>query len=61
MNLQNNTILITGGNDGIGKSLAIQLSKSNKVIVCGRNKQTLDLLKKEYPEVAIDQCDLTKE
>ena len=61
MNLQNNTILITGGNDVIGKSLAIQLSKLNKVLVCGRNKQTLDLLKKEYPEIETYQCDLTKE
>jgi uncharacterized oxidoreductase len=54
MNLQNNTILITGGNDGIGRSLAIQLFKlKNKVLVCGRNKQTLDSLKKEYPEIEL--------
>ena len=62
MNLKNNTILITGGNDGIGKSLAIRLLKlNNQVIVCGRNKQTLDSLKKEYPEITTYQCDLTKE
>lgn len=35
------TIIITGGSDGLGKALAIELSKNNKVIILARNKVAL--------------------
>ena len=38
------TILITGGSDGLGKALALQLSKDHKVIILARNEQTLQAI-----------------
>lgn len=35
------TIVITGGSDGLGKALALKLSKENKVIVLARNEEAL--------------------
>ena len=39
--LKQKTILITGGGSGIGEALAANLSKDNKVIICGRSESTL--------------------
>jgi len=39
--LKNKTILITGGGSGIGEALAKNLSKNNKVIICGRSEEKL--------------------
>ncbi|MFT3980729.1 MAG: SDR family NAD(P)-dependent oxidoreductase [Ferruginibacter sp.] len=39
--LKRRTILITGGGSGIGEALATNLSKDNKVIICGRNEEKL--------------------
>ncbi|NJO91847.1 MAG: SDR family NAD(P)-dependent oxidoreductase [Chloroflexia bacterium] len=61
MMLQNNTILITGGSSGIGLELAKKLSKSNKVIICGRSKEKLEQAKNKLPEISIYQCDLSKQ
>ena len=38
-----NTVLITGGNSGIGLALAVRyLKDGNTVIICGRNQEKLD-------------------
>jgi uncharacterized protein len=53
------TIVITGGSDGLGKALAIELSQDNKVIILSRTQKRLE-------EVAStagcewDTCDVTK-
>jgi len=53
MKIQGNTILITGGNSGIGKSLALKLHEAgNKVIVTGRRTAPLDELATTAPGIA---------
>jgi uncharacterized oxidoreductase len=42
MKLSGNTILITGGNGGIGLAFANKLSADNKVIITGRKQEKLD-------------------
>jgi len=59
MNIEGNTILITGGGTGIGKALATRfLERGNEVIVCGRRNEVLDVLKKEYPKVHTRNSDV---
>ncbi|MGL4405937.1 MAG: SDR family NAD(P)-dependent oxidoreductase, partial [Notoacmeibacter sp.] len=42
MKMQGNTILVTGGNSGIGEALAVAFHKAgNHVIIAGRNAATL--------------------
>lgn len=62
MVLQNNTIFITGGSSGIGLELAKSLlKKKNKVIICGRSADKLEVVKKLYPEIIIFQCDISQD
>lgn len=59
MELYRNTILITGGSEGIGLELARQLAPTNAVIICGRSREKLDRARAELPSVATVACDLT--
>ncbi|MFI5263274.1 MAG: SDR family oxidoreductase [Candidatus Kapaibacterium sp.] len=61
MNLSHNTILITGGGTGIGLELAGEfLSRSNKVIICGRREEKLREAKERHPELHTIQCDISR-
>jgi uncharacterized oxidoreductase len=58
MKLTENTILITGGSNGIGLEFAKQLlALGNTVIITGRNKPRLDEVKKKYPAIQTIQSD----
>lgn len=62
MKLTNNTILITGGSSGIGLAMAKKFYEiGNKVIIVARDKQKLNEVKTQIPEIEIFQCDLTKQ
>jgi uncharacterized oxidoreductase len=55
-----NCILITGGASGIGLELArLFTSLGNEVIICGRNREKLELAKDLLPEITAIQCDIT--
>lgn len=58
MNLEDRTILITGGSAGIGLGLAQQfLALGNKVIITGRNQARLDAAAAAHPGLHTVQCD----
>lgn len=60
MNLNNNTILITGGSSGLGLELSNQLLKrNNQVVICSRNMEKLNEAKRKYPKLEVIQCDIT--
>ncbi|KQL52711.1 cytochrome C [Heyndrickxia shackletonii] len=62
MKLSGNTILITGGNAGIGLAFAERFIKTgNKVIVCGRRKEVLQNVKEKFPSLITRVCDLANE
>lgn len=62
MNIQDKTILITGGASGIGLEAAKQfLNAGAKVIVTGRNKDKLEALKSTYPSIITIQSDAADE
>lgn len=61
MQLQDNTILITGGSEGIGFELAKALAADNTVIICGRNQDKLQRAAAALPGVHIETCDITVE
>ena len=61
MNLQNNTILITGGTGGFGFEFASKLiALGNTVIITGRNAEKLQEVKSKLPSVHIIQSDVSK-
>ena len=41
------TVIITGATDGIGKSLAILLSKEYNLALCGRSEEKMEKLTEE--------------
>ncbi|WP_114789325.1 SDR family NAD(P)-dependent oxidoreductase [Niabella yanshanensis] len=62
MVLTKNTILITGGSSGLGLEMAKKfLQMGNKVIVCSRNHDKLELTQNRLPEVITFQCDISVE
>lgn len=59
MNYADQTVLITGGGRGLGFALARQLSDADaKVIICGRDQETLDKAKGILPSVDTVQGDV---
>ncbi len=59
MELTGRTWLITGGATGIGLALAKALTvRGNRVVVCGRNRETLDQARSETPGLIVRQCDV---
>lgn len=59
MKLKNKTILITGGSSGIGyESIKHFLSEEMKVIVCGRNTDKNNFVRKNYPNVTVIDCNI---
>ena len=62
MDLQANTILITGGSNGIGLALAERfLRRNNNVIICGRREEKLRAAKARFPKLNIRRCDVADE
>jgi uncharacterized oxidoreductase len=60
MNLNNSTILITGGATGIGLSLAKALTlMGNTVIICARTQENLDTAKVSVPALITYTCDIS--
>ena len=59
MNLTENTILITGGNAGIGQALAVALHEAgNQVIIAGRNEKTLKETATAHEGMAYELADM---
>lgn len=59
MQLEGNTILLTGATRGIGKALLTTFYKlGNNVIAVARNKNALAELKTEFPKISTFACDL---
>ena len=59
MNLEGNTVLITGGSSGIGLELARGfLRRRNTVIVTGRNRSALEAAQKTLPGLQTIQSDV---
>ena len=62
MKTTGNTILITGGGTGIGLALAVRfLRQGNEVIICGRRLDKLSEARRQYPQLQVYPCDLSKE
>lgn len=61
MKLTGHTILITGGSEGIGFSMAQRLAPNNKVIICGRSEHKLARAKELCSDLYTETCDVTNE
>ena len=60
MNMDGNTILITGGATGIGYSMVKYLhERGNTIIICGRRKDRLAQVEKEFQGIHILKCDIS--
>ena len=62
MNMTQNTILITGGSNGIGLALAERfLAGGNRVIICGRREDKLREAEKRHHGLTTRVCDVAVE
>ena len=62
MKLSGNTIFITGGSEGIGRSLAkLYMERGNKVIVCARDEDKLKKAAEELPGLYYIRCDINND
>jgi len=62
LNIDGNTVLITGGATGIGSALADKFAEAgSEVIVCGRRKSRLREAKRKLPAIHVRQCDISVE
>jgi uncharacterized oxidoreductase len=62
MNLNGNTILVTGGASGIGFALAKRFADAgSEVIICGRREEQLKEAKKLCPALYALRCDVSLE
>ena len=59
MQLNNKSIVITGGTSGIGFQLVNKLSSSNQLFVIAKNQAKLTSLSEEIPNVTSIQADLS--
>ena len=60
MDLNSNTVLITGGASGIGFALAERfLASGSEVIVCGRREDKLQQAQAQFPKLHIRVCDVS--
>ena len=60
MKFTNNTILITGGAQGIGYAMAEYLEEcGNTIIICDRNAEKLEEVKQVHPEFITYVCDIS--
>ena len=61
MQLSGNTVLVTGGSNGIGLALAERfLTMGNRVVLCGRREEKLEEAQRRHPELATRVCDLAR-
>src|SRR6185437_786410 len=62
MNLSDNTVLVTGGSNGIGLAIAEHFLKAgSEVIICGRREDKLKEAKEKYPKLYTHVCDVGDE
>ena len=59
MKLTGNTILVTGGSNGIGLAIAKRfLDRDNEVIILGRREDKLREVKEQFPKIHTRACDV---
>ena len=62
MNLEGNTILITGGASGIGLAFAERfLAAGNQVIICGRREERLREVREKHPHIQTRAANVAEE
>ena len=58
MKLKGKRIVLTGGTSGVGSELVERLADQNELVVLGRNASKLVNLKRRFPTVGTELCDL---